>query len=88
MLPPWLVFYQLDVGNTALAGGAPYTAAGSQNYNLINAIRHGHWTLSLVLVMIQWRYGDRGTSGQRWSPHRAHHTPYTASMSPLIAFNV
>ena len=51
--------------NTALAGGAPYTEAGSRNYNLINAIRHGHWTLSLVVVMIQPRYGD---TGHIWSP--------------------
>ena len=58
-VPPVARILPIRCWNTALAGGAPYTEAGSRNYNLINAIRHGHWTLSLVLVMIQWRYGDR-----------------------------
>ena len=62
-VPPVARILPIRCWNTALAGGAPYTEAGSRNYNLINAIRHGHWTLSLVLVMIQPRYGDRGTSG-------------------------
>ena len=89
-VPPVARILPIRCWNTALAGGAPYTEAGSRNYNLINAIRHGHWTLSLVLVMIQWRYGDLAhlvTSGPVTLPLTLH-TPYTAVMSPLIAFNV
>ena len=89
-VPPVARILPIRCWNTALAGGAPYTEAGSQNYNLINAIRHGHWTLSLVLVMIQWRYGDLAhlvTAGPVTLPLTLH-TPYTAVMSPLIAFNV
>ena len=89
-VPPVARILPIRCWNTALAGGAPYTEAGSRNYNLINAIRHGHWTLSLVVVMIQWRYGDLAhpvTSGPVTLPLTLH-TPYTAVMSPLIAFNV
>ena len=64
-VPPVARILPIRCWNTALAGGAPYTEAGSRNYNLINAIRHGHWTLSLVVVMIQPRYGD---TGHIWSP--------------------